>query len=128
MDSYFDRALSVVGSLLIASLFWWSGIFGSLMTWPEVIDYVAAKAIPLPMLAAAGATALEIVVPLGLFVRRLAPFATAVLAIYCLLTAVLFHDFWTMGGEDRAGQMIHFLKNMALAGALLVVTARRARY
>ena len=125
-DGIRDRTLDAIGAVLIASLFWWSGIFGSLMTWPDVVGYVAAKGIPLPLLAAGGATALEIVVPAGLFVRRLAPWAAAILAGYCLLTAALFHDFWALGGADRAMQTAHFFKNLALAGALLVVAARRA--
>lgn len=121
-----DRVLAVVGKLLIASRFWWSGVFGSLLTWPDVVGYVAAKGIPLPLPAAAAATALEILVPGALFVRRLEPWGAIVLAGYCLLTAALFHDFWKLAGDDRAMQMIQFFKNMALAGALLIVVSRRA--
>jgi putative oxidoreductase len=124
-DTVPDLILAFIGKLLIASLFWWSGIFDLLRTWPEVVNYVAARGVPFPMLAAAGATALEILAPAGLFVRRLEPWAALVLAFYCLLTAALFHNFWTLQGDDRTAQMIHFYKNMAMAGALLIVVARR---
>lgn len=34
------------------------------------------------------------------------------------------HDFWNMDEEQREGQLIHFLKNLALLGAALSFLAR----
>jgi putative oxidoreductase len=120
-----DQVLAFIGKLLIASLFWRSGIFDFVMTWPSVVADVAAKGVPVPMLAAAGATALEILAPVCLFVRWLEPWGALALALYCMLTAAVFHNFWTLQGDDRWPVMIHFYKNLALAGALLIVVARR---
>jgi putative oxidoreductase len=43
-------------------------------------------------------------------------FAAVALAGFCIVTALLFHANFT----DRA-QMVHFLKNVALAGGLLAL-------
>jgi putative oxidoreductase len=120
-----DHLLAFAGKLLIASLFWWSGIFDMLVNWPDVVGYVAERGIPAPALVAAGAAALEIMVPAALFVRRTEPLAALVLAAYCRMTALLFHDFWALAGDERTAQTIHFFKNMAIAGGLLVVFTRR---
>jgi putative oxidoreductase len=126
--SHADRSasaiLEITGKLLISALFWWDGILHGLMTWPDVVDYVAARGFPIAMLVGAGATAFQILVPASLFVRRLEPWACLALAGYCVLTALVFHNFWTLEGDDRIGQQIQFLKNMALSGALLVILAR----
>jgi len=116
--------LEIAGKLLISALFWWDGVLQGLMTWPDVVGYVAAQGLPMPELVGAAATALQILAPIGLFLRRLEPWAALALAGYCLLTAVLFHNFWIFGGDDRILAEIQFLKNMAIAGALLVVVSR----
>jgi uncharacterized membrane protein YphA (DoxX/SURF4 family) len=36
---------------------------------------------------------------------------------------VIMHDFWTMQGQDRQNEQIHFLKNVGLIGAALVFLA-----
>jgi putative oxidoreductase len=116
------RALAVAGKLLIGSLFWWSGIFGFILGFSETVGFIASK-LPFPALAAVGAGAVELVVPVGLFFRRTEPWAALFLAAYCLLTAVLFHDYWAATGGARASQEINFFKNLALAGALLTIVA-----
>jgi putative oxidoreductase len=116
--------LEIGGKLMISSLFWWDGVLQGLMTWPDVVGYVSAQGLPMPALVAAAATALQILAPIGLFLRRLESWAALALAGYCLLTAVLFHNFWTLGGDDRILAEIQFLKNMAIAGAFLVVVSR----
>jgi putative oxidoreductase len=116
--------LEIAGKLLISALFWWDGVLQGLMTWPDVVGYVSAQGLPVPELVGAAATAFQILAPIGLFLRRLEPWAALALAGYCLLTAILFHNFWILGGEDRILAEIQFLKNMAIAGALLVVVSR----
>ena len=38
------------------------------------------------------------------------------------VTAIM-HDFWTMTGQDRQNERIHFLKNVGLVGGALVFLA-----
>jgi len=121
-----ERGLGIAGRLLVAALFWWSGIFGVALAWADTVGFVAAKGIPLPGLAAAGAGLFEVLVPFGLFHRRSGRWAALALAGYCVATALLFHDWWAYSGGARAGQTINFMKNLALAGALLVLASRPA--
>ena len=48
--------------------------------------------------------------------------ALAVIAFLVPVT-VIMHDFWTMEGQDRQNEQIHFLKNVGLIGSALVFLA-----
>jgi putative oxidoreductase len=121
------RGLDLAGRLLVAALFWWSAAIGVALDWTGTVGFVAAKGVPLPTVAAAGAGLFELLAPLGLFHRRSACWAAVALAGYCMATGVLFHDWWNLGGGARANQTIHFMKNLALAGALLTLAASPLR-
>ena len=42
-----------------------------------------------------------------------------------LPTTIVGHAFWNAHGQERQGQMVHFAKNLAMMGALLLVVADR---
>ena len=48
--------------------------------------------------------------------------ALAVIAFLVPVTGIM-HDFWTMEGQDRQNEQIHFLKNVGLIGSALVFLA-----
>jgi len=44
------------------------------------------------------------------------------LAIFLLATAFMMHNFWTIQDpQAKQGEMINFMKNLALAGAALII-------
>ena len=45
------------------------------------------------------------------------------LLVFLVLATYYFHDFWTFEGQDQQMQMIQFMKNMALMGAMLFIIA-----
>jgi putative oxidoreductase len=107
-----------VGRLLLASLFILEG-------WSKIRGYEAAAAYMdrygVPSLLLPAVIALELVGGLMLAVgwrTRLAAFA---LAVFCISAAVLFHN--QLG--DR-GQLLHFEKDLAIAGGLLVLAVAGA--
>ncbi|MFC4455029.1 DoxX family membrane protein [Deinococcus sonorensis] len=56
----------------------------------------------------------------------LAPRSSALtLAALLLPTTIVGHAYWNAPAEQREGQRIHFLKNLAMLGALLLVVADR---
>jgi putative oxidoreductase len=118
-----DALVAVAGKFLIASLFWWSGVSG-IWAFSDVVSSVADVGLPAPTIVGAAALALEMVAPAILFVPALELWAAVALAVYCLLTALLFHNFWTLDESARFNSEVNFFKNLALAGALLVIAAR----
>ncbi len=69
------------------------------------------------------AISLEIIgglcVLLGLFARM----GALMLLVFLVPVSVVMHDFWTMEGPERIGQMIDFMKNVSIAGGILLVLA-----
>jgi len=81
-----------------------------------------------PLLLAAGGT-LEVMAPVCIVAGWYAEPAALLLALYCVLTALLFHPFWAPGDFWRPGASAgrahfwDFTKNFGLAGGLLLVAA-----
>lgn len=53
-------------------------------------------------------------------------FAALILLIYAAIVTFTLHDFWNMQGVARDGNQIHFLKNLSIMGALLMIAAAGA--
>lgn len=79
-----------------------------------------------PLLLAMG-MALEIIGPVCVVSGWMAGPAALMLALYCVVTALLFHPFWVHGDLLRPGASVDrthfwdFAKNFGLAGGLLLV-------
>ncbi len=113
----FERYAPAVGRLLLIALFFVSGV-GKLTAPAATKAYIAGMGLPFPDLAYWLAVAVE----LGLGALFLLGFQTrlaaAALALYSISTAVLFHH--DLGNQ---AQMLHFLKDIAIAGGFLQVAA-----
>lgn len=106
---------------LMALLYLFSGVAEKPFEWGATVAYAAAKGLPLPALLVAGSVLIEVLAPLALLVERWRPPAALVLALYTLLTALLFHDFWAADAAAAQNQLQHFMKNIALTGAWFYV-------
>ncbi len=108
---------ALIGRLLIALPFLLSGI-GKIATPALTQGYIASVGLPLPLLGYAIAVAIEVggsvVLVLGLQTRLVA----VAMAGFTIATALAFHANFA----DQ-NQMIHFLKNLMIAGGLLQVAA-----
>ena len=106
-------ALPLIGRILLAAIFIMSGI-GKLGAPPATQGYIAAMGMPAPLLAYLGSVAIELGGGLLLLVGYRTKLVAAVLAAFCIVTAFIFHH-----APADQNQMIHFLKNIAMAGGLL---------
>lgn len=112
-----SAAVALGGRALLATIFVLSGV--SKVTDPAAaLAYIESAHVPLPQLALAGAIAAELLGGLALAVGFRTRLAAAVLAVFSLAAAALFHS--ALGDQN---QFIHFFKNIAMAGGLLQVVA-----
>jgi putative oxidoreductase len=108
---------SLAGRVMISALFLPSGC-GKVNAPAATIGYIGSVGLPLAALGFAIALAIEIGGSLALVLGYRARIAAAVLAIFSIAAALGFHrDF-----ADQ-NQLIHFLKNIAIAGGLLQIVA-----
>jgi putative oxidoreductase len=109
------RYLPLAGRLLIGLPFMMSGL-GKLAAYGPTVALIHAVGLPVPPLAYICSVVVELggglLLVLGYRVRPVA----AVMALFALATAVFFHNNFA----DQ-NQMIHFLKNVMMAGGLLQI-------
>ena len=112
----------LLGRILISIVFILGGM-GKIFGFSMEEGMVAAKHLPLPAVALGIALVIELIgglaILLGLFTR----FTAWILFLYLIPTTLLFHNFWAMQGMDRIDNMVHFEKNLAIMGGLLVLAA-----
>lgn len=106
-----------IGRILLATIFIFSGI-GKLMAPAATIGYIASSGLPFAPLALAGAIAVELGGGLMLALGVQTRLAAALLAGFSIVTGLAFHN--AIGDQN---QLIHLLKNIAMAGGLLQVVA-----
>jgi putative oxidoreductase len=121
MKTYMD-ASAFFGRILLALIFLLSGI-GKLRGFEGTVAYISSAGLPLASLAAAGSLTLEIVASVALIVGYRTRWAALALAAFSLLAAFLFHNWWAMPPESQVVQQILFLKDVAIAGGLLLLAA-----
>lgn len=110
-------ALALTGRILLATIFLLSGV-GKLADPAGTAAYVASAGLPAPALAAWSAALLETLGGIALAVGFRVRLFAAALAGFSLIAAILFHS--ALADQN---QMIHFLKNLSIAGGLLQLAA-----
>ena len=115
MDS--TRYFPFAGRLLIGLPFAMSGL-GKLAAYGKTTAMIAAVGLPVPPLAYAVAVALELGGGLLLVAGYQARLVATALALFSIAAALSFHSNFA----DQ-NQMIHFLKNVMMAGGLLQIAA-----
>jgi putative oxidoreductase len=111
------RYLPFLGRLLIGVPFAMSGL-GKLGAYAATTGYIAAVGLPVPPLAFAVAVIVELVGGFLLIAGWQARYVATALALFSIATAISFHSNFA----DQ-NQMIHFLKNIMMAGGLLQIAA-----
>ena len=86
--------------------------------------YAKSKGIPAPALVVGGSGVLLFLGGLSLLLGYHPTIGTALLVIFLLGASFGIHNFWTVQDQQaKQGEMINFLKNMAILGLLLMTLA-----
>ncbi|HSI28282.1 MAG: DoxX family protein [Methylophilus sp.] len=113
----FQAIVSVIGRILLSQIFIISGV-GKAANPEGTIGYIQSVGAPLPEVAYAIALTVELGLGIALLVGFKARWAAAGIALFTIATAFLFH----FNLADQI-QQIMFLKNLTIAGGLLIVVA-----
>lgn len=107
--------IPVIGRVLLAAIFIISGL-GKLAAPAATMGYIASTGLPFAPLALAIAIGVELGGGLLLVLGAKTRLVAAGLAVFSIVTGLAFHN--AVGDQN---QMIHLLKNFAMAGGLLQV-------
>lgn len=111
-----------IGRALVGVLFLVSGAL-KIGRFAGVAGAVASKGVPLPEVVIALVIALEVAGGLALVFGWRVREAALALALFCIPATLLFHAFWSVDAAAFGNQLNHFLKNVAIFGALLVIAS-----
>jgi len=114
--------LVAAARVLLALMFVLAG-FSKLTGLEGTAGYIASKGLPMASLLALAVGLLELVGGLALAVGFKARYAAGALAAFTLLASLLFHNFWAMPDGQAMVNQLMFMKNLAVAGGLLLVVA-----
>ena len=114
--------LTLIGRIMLAVLFLPAGL-SKIGGFAGTAGYIASKGLPLPEVGAAIAIAVEVFGGLALILGLGTRWASLILAVFTVIAGVIFHNFWAMPAEQQMVQQIMFMKNIAIAGGLLLLAA-----
>ncbi len=112
----------LAGRILMSVIFLISGFF-KIGGYSQMVAYAASKGLPMAGVAIACAAVLELAGGLAILVGFQTKIVAWLLFLYLIPTTFVFHNFWTMQGMDQQNNMIHFLKNVAIMGGLVILAA-----
>src|SRR5215471_9042191 len=122
----FERIVLALGRALLSVIFLLSG-FGKLMHWHETVAGLAGTRWPAASLLIAISMAIEIGGGLMLLFGFKVRWAALIMFLWLIPVTLTFHNFWAYSGQQMQGQLINFLKNLAIMGGLLVAAATADR-
>ena len=122
MQSGYQNPTVLVGRILLGLIFVLAG-FGKIGGFEGTVGYIASKGLPLPQLVAGLTICMEVGGGLALMFGLYTRWAAFGLAIFTLLAALIFHNFWAAAPAQFVGQYVNFMKNVSIAGGMLVLAA-----
>jgi putative oxidoreductase len=91
-------------------------------------EYISAHGLPAATILAGAVIVFQILAGVAILLDRYTISAGFLLALFCLATALLFHRFWAVPADQITGQLYHFMKNIGLAGAFILLAGDKMRY
>ncbi len=131
---------TVAGRFLLTFIFLMSAVGNKIPQFSNVAQMMKGQGVPMPQVMLAGAIVFLLAGSLSIIVGFKARIGASLLLIFLVLATYHFHDFWTwpedamwvlsMNSEVKMPvqqvEMISFMKNLALMGAMLLIIANGA--
>jgi putative oxidoreductase len=115
--------LTVLGRLLLAAIFFLSAVGNKVPHFNEVAKVMETAGVPAPRVMLAGAIVFLIAGSMSVIAGYQARTGASLLLVFLVLASYYFHRFWRLEGQAQQEQMIQFMKNLSMMGAMLFVMA-----
>ncbi len=117
-----QNMVALIGRILFSIIFITSG-FGKISGFAGAVGYASSAGMPMPQLAIIAAIIIELggglLILAGLYTR----WAAYAVALFCVVSAFVFHAFWAVPEAAKMMQSINFWKNITMAGGALILAA-----
>jgi putative oxidoreductase len=111
--------LFLIGRIIVGAYYIYSGI-NHFLKLNMMTAYAKGKGVPFPELSVAASGILLLVAGMSLLLGYYPEIGVVALVLFFIPVTLMMHNFWAVGPEEKAIQMINFTKNMALLGSALM--------
>jgi putative oxidoreductase len=116
--------VSVLGRVLLCTIFLMAAVGNKIPHFQAVAGSMAHEGVPAPRFMLVGAIVFLIVGGVSVVLGYKARFGATLLLVFLVLATYFYHDFWTLSDPHaQQEQVIQFMKNLGLMGAMLLVIA-----
>ena len=116
--------VAVLGRVLLCTIFLLSAVGMKIPKFSDTADMMAHHGIPMAKFMLVGAIVFELAGTLSVVLGYKPRIGATLLLIFLVLATYYFHDFWDKTDpKEVEQQMTHFLKNLGLMGAMLLIIA-----
>jgi putative oxidoreductase len=122
MDRTYESLAAFLGRIFLALIFVVSGV-GKIAGYAGTASYMASRGLPMVEVLLPLTIAVELGGGLLLALGWKTRWAAAALFLFLVPTTLIFHQFWGLEPKLAQMQKIHFLKNVAIMGGMLMVLA-----
>ncbi len=123
MNAITTRLLTVLGRIMIATIFLTSAVGNKIPNFNSIAGFMASEGVPAPQLMLVGAIAFLIVGSVSVILGYKTRIGAALLLVFLVLATYFFHDFWNVPEQEQQNQMIQFMKNLSLMGTMVFLIA-----
>ena len=122
MNDTYKAPVALIGRILLALMFIPAG-FGKLTNIAGTAGYIASGGLPAPEVLAVLVGLFELLSGIAIVVGYKTRWIGLALAGFTLLASVVFHAFWAVPAEQQMVTQLLFMKNISVAGGLLLLSA-----
>ena len=121
--SALQGSVTVLGRVLLATIFFMAAVGNKIPHFGQVASVMDGAGIPAPQLMLVGAIVFLIAGSLSVILGYKARIGAFLLLTFLVLASYYFHPFWNLEGQAQQEQMIQFMKNLSMMGAMLFIVA-----
>ncbi|MEE9287060.1 MAG: DoxX family protein [Gammaproteobacteria bacterium] len=115
-----QRYGSIVGRILLAAIFIVAGM-NKLLNFGGTAAYMESAGLPMVEVLLVATIVIELGGGLMIALGWNARWAALAIFLFIIPVTLIFHDFWTVEGQEMQNQLNHFMKNLAIMGGMLYV-------
>ncbi|MEE8056056.1 MAG: DoxX family protein [Gammaproteobacteria bacterium] len=110
----------IVGRILLAAIFIVAGM-NKLLNFGGTAAYMESAGLPMVEVLLVATIVIELGGGLMIALAWNARWAALAIFLFIIPVTLIFHDFWTVEGQEMQNQLNHFMKNLAIMGGMLYV-------
>jgi putative oxidoreductase len=114
------KYIPLIARILFSMVFVFLGL-NHFVSLEMMSNMAASNGVPFPVAATLITGTMIVLGGFSVLLGYKARIGGLVLALFLIPTAFIMHSFWGMTGTEAANQMVHFMKNLSMAGGALLI-------